>query len=217
MIERSGLPRDSHSGKDLGSILDTFPRDELFQIGEDELYATAMGILSLHERKRVRLFVRRDELGRFFSCLVYVPRDRFTTGLVRRIEAILLDALGGTTVESTSRVSESVLARLHVIVTVPRAGGAVSPDVPAIESQLADASRSWTDDLAAELAEHNGEERGLDLLRRYGDAFPAAYREDVDPRSAVGDVQRMESLIAGSAGTDLLSVVTRRVDVPVGS
>ncbi len=215
VIERSGLPRDSHSGKDLGSILDTFPRDELFQISEDELYATAMGILSLQERKRVRLFVRRDELGRFFSCLVYVPRDRFTTELVRRIEAILLDALGGTGVESTSRVSDSVLACLHVIVTV-REGAVAAPDVPAIEAQLADASRSWKDDLATELAEHNGEEHGIELLRRYGDAFPAAFREDVDPRSAVGDVQRMESLIAGSAGTDLLSVVTRPVDAPRG-
>ena len=216
VLDRSGLPRDSHSGKDLGSILDTFPRDELFQISEDELYATAMGILSLHERKRVRLFVRKDELGRFFSCLVYVPRDRFTTELVRRIEAILVDALGGTRAESTGRVSESVLARLHVIVTVPEGGGVSAPDVPSIEAQLADASRSWTDDLAAELAEHNGEERGIDLLRRYGDAFPAAYREDVDPRSAVGDVQRMESLIAGSAGTDLQSLVTRPVDAPRG-
>ncbi len=109
-----------------------------------------------------------------------------------------------------------MLARLHVIVTVPEGGGVSAPDVPSIEAQLADASRSWTDDLAAELAEHNGEERGIDLLRRYGDAFPAAYREDVDPRSAVGDVQRMESLIAGSAGTDLQSVVTRPVDAPRG-
>src|SRR4029077_828597 len=119
--------------KDLGSILDTFPRDELFQISEDELYATAMGILSLHERKRVRLFAREDELGRFFSCLVYVPRDRFTTELVRRIEAILVDALGGTRAESTGRVSESVLARLHVIVTVPEGGGMSAPDVSSIE------------------------------------------------------------------------------------
>ena len=103
-----------------------------------------------------------------------------------------------------------------MIVTVPEGGGVSAPDVPSIEAQLADASRSWTDDLAAELAEHNGEERGIDLLRRYGDAFPAAYREDVDPRSAVGDVQRMESLIAGSAGTDLQSVVTRPVDAPRG-
>ena len=216
VIERSGLPRDSHSGKDLGSILDTFPRDELFQIGEDELYATAMGILSLQERQRVRLFVRRDELGRFFSCLVYVPRDRFTTELVRRIEAILLDALGGTGVESTSRVSESVLARLHVIVTVPKEGDAASPDVPAIEAQLADAVGRGPTTSRPSSRSTTARSAASTCLRRYGDAFPAAYRENVDPRSAVGDVQRMESLIAGSTGTDLLSVVTRPVDAPRG-
>ncbi len=214
VLDRAEFPRSSHSGKDLASILETYPRDELFQIGEDELYVTAMGILSLQERKRVRLFVRRDDLGRFFSSLVYLPRDRFTTELARRIETILIDALGGAAAETTVRMSESVLARLHVIVSLPVGAPATAPDVPAIEARLAAAARSWTDDLAQELAEHNGEERGIDLLRKYGDAFPAAYREDVDPRSAVGDVARIESLLAGSVGTDLLSAVTRPADAP---
>ena len=177
---------------------------------------TAMGILSLQERKRVRLFVRRDDLGRFFSSLVYLPRDRFTTELAHRIETILIDALGGAAAETTVRMSESVLARLHVIVSLPVGAPAAAPDVTAIEARLAAAARSWTDDLAQELAEHNGEERGIDLLRKYADAFPAAYREDVDPRSAVGDVARIESLLAGSVGTDLLSAVTRPADAPRG-
>ncbi len=198
------------------SILETFPRDELFQIDEDELYTTAKGILSLQERRRVRLFVRKDDLDRFFSCLVYLPRDRFTTELARRIESILLDALEGSSVESTGRVSESVLARLHVIVTLPSGAVPVTPDVPAIEARLADAARSWTDDLADELFEHNGEERGIDLLRRYGDAFPAAYREDVDPRAAVGDIHRMEALVGSATTSGLSSVVTRPPDAPRG-
>ena len=176
VLDRSGFGPASHARKNLVSILETFPRDELFQIDEDELYTTAKGILSLQERRRVRLFVRKDDLDRFFSCLVYLPRDRFTTELARRIESILLDALEGSSVESTGRVSESVLARLHVIVTLPSGAVPVTPDIPAIEARLADAARSWTDDLADELFEHNGEERGIDLLRRYGDAFPAAYR-----------------------------------------
>ncbi len=206
------------------SILETFPRDELFQIDEDELYDNAMGILSLQERRRVRLFVRKDDLGRFYSCLVYVPRDRFTTELAGRIESILLDELGGVTVESTGRVSESVLARLHVIVTLSEGAATVTPDVVlggsvrAIETRLADAARSWTDDLADELSEINGEEQGMDLLREYGDAFPAAYREDVDPRSAVRDVQRIEALVnsATGTGTGLSSVLTRPPAAPRG-
>ncbi len=217
VLDRAEFPRSSHSGRDLTSILETYPRDELFQIDEDELYVAAMGILSLQERKRVRLLVHSDDLGRFFSCLVYLPRDRYTTELARRIESILIATLAGTAAESTVRISESVLARLHVIVTLPPGAPSTAPDVSAIEARLAAAVRSWTDDLAQELAEDHGEEGGIDLLRKYGEAFPAAYREDVDPRIAVGDVARIESLLAGSAGTDLLSVVTRPADAPRGS
>ncbi len=216
VLDRAVFPRSSHSGRDLTSILEAYPRDDLFQIDEDELYVTAMGILSLQERKRVRLLVRRDDLGRFFSCLVYLPRDRYTTELARRIEAILIDTLAGTAGESTVRISESVLARLHVIVTLPAGAPSTVPDVSAIEARLAAVARSWTDDLAQELADDHGEEGGIDLLRKYGEAFPAAYREDVDPRTAVGDVARIESLLAGSAATDLLSVVTRPADAPRG-
>ena len=216
VLERSGFGAESHAGKNLASILETYPRDELFQIGEDELYATATGILSLQERRRVRLFVRKDDVGRFCSCLVFLPRDRFTTELARRVESILLDALGGVGVESTARVSESVLARLHVIVTLPEGASTPTPDVPAIEARLADAARSWTDDLADELLEDNGEERGMDLLRKFGDAFPAAYREDVDPRAAVGDIQRIEALVGSATASGLSSVLTRPPDAPRG-
>ncbi|HMK10406.1 MAG TPA: NAD-glutamate dehydrogenase domain-containing protein, partial [Acidimicrobiales bacterium] len=216
VVERSDLLPTSHAGKDLESILETYPRDELFAIDDDVLYDTAIGILGLQERRRVRLFVRKDDRDRFFSCLVFLPRDRFTTEVARGIETILVDALGGTGVESTARMTESVLARLHVIVALPPGTHPAPPDIPAVEAQLIAAARSWSDDLADELAEHNGEERGVDLLRRYRDAFPAAYREDVDPRAAVGDVDRIEALLANSTGTDMMSVVTRPADAPRG-
>ncbi len=202
VLERAGFPRGSHSGKDLLAILESYPRDELFQVDVEDLYDTAMGILHLQERRRVRLFVRRDVFGRFFSSLVFVPRERLTTEVERRVQAILLSAFDGSSVESTTRISESVLARLHVIVYVEPTATNGDVDISEVERRLADVVRSWTDDLAEELIEHNGEERGVELLRRYGDAFPAAYREDVDPRSVVGDIQRVETLV-GPTGSDL--------------
>ena len=93
VMKRSGLRRDSHSGKALRNILETLPRDELFQAGEDELFNTAMGIMHLQGRTRSRLFVRRDKYGRFFSCLVYIPRDRFNTDVREKIEALLKQVL----------------------------------------------------------------------------------------------------------------------------
>ena len=175
-----------------------------------------MGILHLQERRRVRLFVRRDVFGRFYSCLVYVPRERLTTEVEHRVQAILLSAFDGSSVESTTRISESVLARLHVIVYVEATAANGEIDIAEVEQRLADVVRSWSDDLSEELIEHNGEERAVELLRRYGDAFPAAYREDVDPRSAVGDIQRLDALI-GPAGSDLALALTRPVEAPRGS
>src|SRR5439155_10296714 len=92
VLDRSGLLKGSHDHKALIDILETYPRDELFQIPEDELYEIALGILHLGERQRVRLFVRRDTFGRFFSCLVYLPRDRFNTDNRQRIQEILTEA-----------------------------------------------------------------------------------------------------------------------------
>ena len=77
-----------------------------------------MGILHLGERQRLRLFARRDPFGRFFSLLVFVPRDRFNTENRRRIEAILRTATGAATIDYTTRVSESVLVRLHFVAYV---------------------------------------------------------------------------------------------------
>ena len=119
VVERSGLPRGSHDYKALVEIIETYPRDELFQMSEDELFEIALGILHLGERQRVRLFVRRDAYGRFVSCLVYLPRERFNTTNRWRINEILQEAFSGTNVDFTARVSESVLARLHYVIFTP--------------------------------------------------------------------------------------------------
>ncbi len=193
VLDRSGFVPASHDYKALVEILATYPRDELFQIAEDELYEIALGILHLGERRRVRLFVRRDTFGRFLSCLVYLPLERYNTQVRSRIQQILQDAFGGVSVDYTARVSESVLARLHLIIYTPP-GAARDYDVAEIEARLVEATRSWSDGLHDALIEQLGEERGAALARRYGDAFPAAYRDDFTPAAAVADIQRIESL-----------------------
>jgi glutamate dehydrogenase len=193
VLDRSGLPPGSHDCKALGEIIETYPRDELFQMTEDELFEIALGVLHLGERQRVRLFVRRDVFGRFVSCLVYLPRDRFNTENRRRIQEILEGAFEVTNVDYTTRVSESVLARLHfVLYTEP--GRIPSYDAAALEAQLAAATRDWTDELRDALHEHLGEERAGPLFLRYGEAFPGAYREDFPARQAVLDIDRIEKL-----------------------
>src|SRR5262249_22091810 len=99
VLERAGFSADSHSGKDLIQILETYPRDELFEISVEELYQIAIAVMHLQERRRTRLFMRTDEYGRFVSCLVFLPRDRYTTAVRLKMEDILLSAFGGASID----------------------------------------------------------------------------------------------------------------------
>ncbi|WP_343223396.1 NAD-glutamate dehydrogenase domain-containing protein [Lysobacter sp. KIS68-7] len=193
VMRESGLRPASHSGKALRHIMETLPRDELFQSSEAELFDTASGILGLQERVRSKLFLRRDRYGRFFSVLVYVPRDRHDTLMRHRIEAMLKDALQGEYVDSTVHIGESPLAQLHLIVR-PRAGAKVDINEAELETRLAQIVRDWQDELSEQLARRHGEEVGLKLASRYGRALPMGYIEQVGPQVAAADVEHLAAL-----------------------
>ncbi|HEY1772393.1 MAG TPA: NAD-glutamate dehydrogenase [Gammaproteobacteria bacterium] len=212
VMRRSELPASSHDGKALVHILETLPRDELFQSTTDELFETAMGVVQLQERQRVKLFIRRDSFGRFFSCLVYVPRDRYTTAVRQKIEAVLYQALNGKSVEHAVALSESALARLHVIVrTTP--WQLPKYDRTAIEKDIVLAVRSWQDELKDALVEKSGEEHGLKLFARYGNHFPGAYQDDIRPKAAVFDVEQVDAL---NASGGLRMSLYRPLNAPPG-
>ncbi len=196
-LARAGFAPASHDGKALVHILEAYPRDELFQISENELYETALGILHLQERQRIALFTRRDPFERFVSCLVYVPRDRYSTDLRLRIQDILARAYNGTVSAYFTHMTDAALSRLQVIIATKR--GAI-PDVDPedIELRLVEAGRSWADQLQEALVEAKGEEQGFALLRRYVDAFPAGYRERFSAQLSVADIDKIEEALAGS-------------------
>ena len=132
------------------------------------------GIRALRDRHSLRLFMRRDRYGRFASCLVYLPRDRYTTQVRLRIEKLLVDALGGVSVDYTARVSESVLARLHFVIHVPLGQGLPDIDLHDLEARVASATRSWQDEFTSMLASRVGDAAASPLLRTYAHAFPEA-------------------------------------------
>jgi glutamate dehydrogenase len=187
VLDRGGFSPDSHSGKDLLQILQTYPRDELFEIGPEDLYSVAVAVMQLQERRRTRLFLRADDYGRYVSCLVYLPRERYITKVREAIAQILREAIGGTSVDYTARVTESVLARLHFVIRVPPGAGLPKLDAAALEAQLVEATRSWDDDFEAAAIAALGEEAATRLVRQWGRGFPEAYRADVEPRAAVAD------------------------------
>ncbi|MBS0452228.1 MAG: NAD-glutamate dehydrogenase [Proteobacteria bacterium] len=193
VLLRAGLPPASHSGKALVNILDTYPRDELFQTGGDELLATAVGVLHLEERQRFRLFVRSEPYERFVVCMIYAPRENYTTELRQKWQAILEKAFNGQGSEFNVHLSESMLARIQI--TVRTRPGEIPPyDVRELEQRLKAAARRWEDDLKAALIESGGEARGNALLRKYAGAFPAGYRDEFAARAAVHDIELVEQL-----------------------
>jgi len=202
VFEKAGFRRGSHKYQALYYILESYPRDELFQIEPETLRQTAMGILRLQERQQaIRLFVRADTYGRFYSCLVYARRERYDTEMRQRMETVLLKAFGGTNIEFNVRLSESVLAQIHFIVYTDTC---IDCDFKQIETQLIEVTREWQDVLHDALLEHNGEEHGTHLFSRYEKAFPVAYREDFSANSAVYDIEKIEKVIeTGQLGMNL--------------
>jgi len=204
ILERAGFEPSSHDDKALLHIVETYPRDELFQIDEDDLYKISLGILHLQERQRIALFIRHDAFQRFVSCLVYVPRDRYGTEMRLRFQTILEAAFGGeVSAFSTQLADDSVLGRMHFnIKTQP--GAIPDYDVEEIEARLVEAGRSWADSLRGDLIESKGEEHGLRLFRRFGEAFPTSYCERFNTKTALVDLGKILSVHeSGTLGLNL--------------
>ncbi|ANH38626.1 NAD-specific glutamate dehydrogenase [Nocardioides dokdonensis FR1436] len=209
VLRRSGFDPRSYAGRALMDTLETYPRDELFHTEVAQLATMAESAMHARERRSVRAIIRPDTYGRYVSVLVYLPRDRYNTAVRERFSEILLERLGGESIEFTVRINESTTARVHFVVHLPR--GEADPtvtgqlralDTTDLERRLADASRSWRDDFMAAVLSEYGEQSGAVLGRRYVDSFPEAYKEDFSARTAAIDVGRLEA-ITGDEGIDL--------------
>ena len=193
VIAGAGLTPGGHSAKALHNVLEGFPRDELLQIDEATLREFALAILALEEHPRIRVLARRDPFDRFVSVLVFVPRDRFTTDLRRRIGELLETRFDGKVVSWQTAHSEGPLTRIHFI--VGRYHGQ-TPEVARerLERDVAALVRTWRDDFVGHLRRLDGEPALRATSSRWADAFGAAYREAMSAAIAVADAAVMEGL-----------------------
>ena len=196
VLQKAGFAAGGHSAKSLVHALDELPRDELLLSTNDELFDIAMGVFNLQERRKVRLLMRRDARGRFYTVLYYVPRDVFNTALRTQVQDLLAERLGALDSEFNTYYSESVLARVYFVFPVdPTQPHDIDPQE--LEAEVAELSRSWSDELHLVLVDVAGEERGNHLANHYRNAFPSAYREHFTPSSAVFDIEHIEELDEG--------------------
>ncbi len=192
-LTRAGFDPGGHSGKALVNVLETYPRDELFQIDVDTLYQFALIILQLDERPRVRVLPRRDRFDRFVSVIVYVPRERYDSNQRAAIGAYLAEVFDGHVSAFYPFFPEGPLVRVHFI--IGRAGGATpNPDRASLERAVGAIVRTWTDALSTALAETYDPIKAQTLFERYREAFSVGYRATYPPSVAVEDIRIIEGL-----------------------
>ena len=193
IMKMAELPRDGHAHHKLMHVINTLPRDDLFQASVEELYPIVSGISQLQDKKSLRLFSRIDHYQRFVSCLVYIPRDKFNTELRIKVQNVLKEAYGGTSSGFTTEFNESAHARVHVHVrTVP--GQVNDVNTEALEAKLSALMQSWNDSYQKMLLDNVGEQQANALNRRFLNYIPAAYQERFDARTAVEDTKRLAVL-----------------------
>ncbi|MEH6570384.1 MAG: NAD-glutamate dehydrogenase [Halioglobus sp.] len=196
VMAMSDLDDAEHEGRELARVMETFPRDELFQSSIRDLHQTAQSVNQIRERPQTRLFVRKDIHGKFFNCLIYIPRDSYNTELRIVIQNILTKEFGAEESEFTTQFSESILVRCHFVLRVNPAVE-LTYEISEIEEQIVQATLSWEDRLRIRLIEEFGEESGENYIRHLGQGFPPGYRDDFDPRIAVLDIKKIQRLIDG--------------------
>ncbi len=186
-IHRAGFPLESYSGQQMLEVISGLPREELFSATEERLHDTAVGVLAVADRRAVRLFLRPDPFRRFLSCLVYLPRDQYTTSSRLAMSDLLQRRLGGSSTEYTARVSESRLAMVHFTVqTTADAVGYAGVDVAGLQDELTEAVRTWDDRLLSEPG-------GAALVDQLA-GVPEAYKAITPPAQAVEDITRIVAL-----------------------
>jgi len=217
IYEHMGLNLGSHEGKELTQVIETFPRDELFQFSASELQDTLGDILNISERYQVRLFLRRDSFGKFVSALVYIPRDIFSTRVREHLQRFLSRYLGAEDCEFNTWLSESVLARVHLVFRI-RPSRAQPQDSPQrVEEKIADLIKPWRHKLFDKLIAARGEKSGREIYRSYGEAFSGAYEEFYSPSEALEDIARMEAMAEEPVSLSTVSAAEDRVRIKLFS
>ena len=206
VMEALELVPDSHSARDLRQFLETYPRDELFQTRDEQLIEIAGSVLHLQERRHTKLYARVDEYGRYVSCLVYLPRDRYNTAARMRVEKVLSEAFDAVSVDHTALVTESILARLHYVVHVREGASISGVDFGELEHRIAKAVQSWSDDFTSAVLAEVGEERAPSILHVFSEAFPSTYQEEFDAATGVADALTIHALAEGQLALDLYQV-----------
>jgi glutamate dehydrogenase len=194
VMEKSGFSSKSYSAKELMTILESLPREELLQIKEEDLYNIVINIYSLLIKPKIKLFLRRDNFNSYLSCLVFLPRDRFSAEISEKIYEILHNDLGGAIASQNIQLSTLPVAFLYTVLNT-EAKDITSDDILKIENKLKELVKFWSEDLKEVLQTSYGEGDGEKIYRKYKDAFPDSYKEKFSANSALRDINLIDEAL----------------------
>ncbi|NNC99205.1 MAG: hypothetical protein HKN85_03390, partial [Gammaproteobacteria bacterium] len=204
ILSESTLRKRSYAYKALRNILETLPREMIFQLGSKALYSLCMTLLNQQERRRTRVHLNQNVCKHFFTCLVYVPRDIFNTGLRRRIHDHLKHRLGASEVTFNVYFSDSILTRIHFTAYCPKLD-APEVDGGQLELEIQDMAQDWGDQLAAAMIKKYPLDRARETLSRWQHSFPPRYQLDHTAEDAIQDIEEIEQQIQPSEDSNLLA------------
>lgn len=194
VLDESGFSPNGHSIKDLLQVINVFPRDELFQISKEQLFSTALEITQIQETRISKLFVRRDSYGKFFSCLVYMPRDIYDTKVRQKVQSLLKNELQAAEVEFNTYLSESTLVRIHFILRTPEIQN-VKYNRAKLESKMVQLIKPWDDYFLESLQENYPDAQAGNLFSVYSSCYPTSYKETYSAGEGVIDITRLASVV----------------------
>lgn len=201
---------ETHTGRTMRTVLETLPRDLVFELDADQLAELVIDVVGLQERQIVRVFDVPEPVGPWSTVLVYLPKHRFSAGLPETVAAHVGARYGGEPRDLESFLGTSSLARITFTVRRPDAW----PDLGELSADVDTLTTAWIDRVAEIAAHRLGADRAAQLLERIGDAAPDSYRGSVDPNTAVGDFERLCVLLESHATT--ATALVREVDADHG-
>jgi len=199
VVKRSKFANASHNHKAIRHILEKYPRDEILQMDDKLLYEHAISILRLQERPQVALYTRPDLFGRYISCLVYVPREKYETRLRLKFQHILEEELGGKCTNYKVSQDDSPLSRVLYQIDINALNKIPKFSTRKLEIALIEASQNWSDRLKQTIEDKiDDPDRAAELIQRYAHAFPISYHEHYAPAQAVLDIEKISTIIDGN-------------------
>jgi glutamate dehydrogenase len=195
VIQKANFDPTGHNGKELVANLNAYPREELLQITENDLYEIVIRIVAISGRSTVRIFRRYDKFKRFLSLFCFIPRRNFNTEIREQIQILFENAACGKTAEHSVHVTESPMIRLNFIIHLdPNNIKKINYDI--LEKQIKELTTSWNDRFAQKLKQEYGEEEYETIFKSYHYSFPISYTEFFNAAEACADVNRFKKVLS---------------------